>query len=112
MDTQVNRKLIPRAVNRTCVGCRRTGQPSELIRLVCRQNAVILVDRERKLPGRGAYLHNDSQCIDQAIARKALNRAFRQKVTTTNLHDDIQKLDLTPSTSPFGESMSAPTSTH
>jgi predicted RNA-binding protein YlxR (DUF448 family) len=31
----------------------------------------------RREPGRGAYLHRDAACLERAIKRKAIRRAFR-----------------------------------
>jgi uncharacterized protein len=40
------------------------------------ENAVT-VDPATKLPGRGAWLHPDPQCLDAAIRRRAFARALR-----------------------------------
>jgi uncharacterized protein len=37
----------------------------------------VTVDPARKLPGRGAWLHPDPQCLDAAIRRRAFGRALR-----------------------------------
>jgi len=66
---------------RTCIGCRRTAPQTRLIRVVAAIHAGQLrvhVDEERKLPGRGAWLHSDQNCINHAITRRAFNRAFRK----------------------------------
>lgn len=61
---------------RTCVGCRTTAQQNELLRVVLRQDQVV-VDANNRLSGRGAYLHRNLQCIDRAIQRRSLSRALR-----------------------------------
>nr|WP_084612375.1 YlxR family protein [Thermocrispum municipale] len=61
---------------RTCVGCRKRGLRSELVRVVALRGHVV-VDHRRRLPGRGAWLHPDQACLAQAIRRKALPRALR-----------------------------------
>src|SRR5690625_4777493 len=38
----------------------------------------IQVDEKRRLPGRGAWLHPDQNCINHAIQRRAFNRALRK----------------------------------
>ena len=60
---------------RTCVGCRRTAAKSELVRVVWRDGLV--VDIGQIEPGRGAYLHRGSACLEAALRRKALGRALR-----------------------------------
>lgn len=61
---------------RTCVGCRKTAAKTELQRVVC-VDGVITVDVRTRLAGRGAYLHRDLQCLQQAESRRAFQRALR-----------------------------------
>ena len=67
---------------RTCVGCRERGLRSELVRLTLAPDAAdgtsrVVVDERRALPGRGAWLHRDAACFEQAVRRRVLPRAFR-----------------------------------
>ncbi len=67
---------------RTCVGCRERGPRSVLVRVVRvdgdgQPRAV--VDPGRSLPGRGAWLHADLQCLELAERRRALPRALRTR---------------------------------
>ncbi|WP_421740809.1 YlxR family protein [Cellulomonas sp.] len=68
---------------RTCVGCRATGPRSALLRVVVRQesaanvSAVLFVDVDRRMPGRGAWLHPDPGCLEKAERRRAFGRALR-----------------------------------
>ena len=66
---------------RTCVGCRKRGLAVELLRVVAvgdgNGERAVTVDSARKLPGRGAWLHPDPQCLDAAIRRRAFVRALR-----------------------------------
>ncbi|WP_374107260.1 MULTISPECIES: YlxR family protein [unclassified Rhodococcus (in: high G+C Gram-positive bacteria)] len=36
-----------------------------------------VVDHRRRLPGRGAWLHPDANCLQQAERRRAFGRALR-----------------------------------
>jgi predicted RNA-binding protein YlxR (DUF448 family) len=47
-----------------------------LLRVVAR-DGVALPDPGRRLPGRGAHLHRDPACLEQAERRRALPRALR-----------------------------------
>ncbi|MDX1889272.1 DUF448 domain-containing protein [Mycolicibacterium sp. 050158] len=38
---------------------------------------VVVVDTAGNLPGRGAWLHSDQECLHVAIRRRALARALR-----------------------------------
>lgn len=60
---------------RTCVGCRRRADKSELLRLVWCGGPV--VDPRQVDPGRGAYLHPREACLELAVKRRALSRAWR-----------------------------------
>jgi predicted RNA-binding protein YlxR (DUF448 family) len=60
---------------RTCIGCRATVAADGLIRLALLDGRVV-VDQRRTLPGRGAWLHPDPQCLRQAMRRKAVGSAL------------------------------------
>ncbi|MGV0792641.1 YlxR family protein [Mycolicibacterium sp. XJ1819] len=70
---------------RTCIGCRKRGLAVELLRVVAVDNGdgpgngerAVTVDTARRLPGRGAWLHPDRQCLEAAIRRRAFARALR-----------------------------------
>ncbi|TVP64432.1 MAG: YlxR family protein [Nitriliruptor sp.] len=68
----------PRAPVRTCIGCRRARVKRALLR-VARTPEGVRVDPEARLPGRGAYLCPDPDCIAAARRRGAspLRRALR-----------------------------------
>ncbi|WP_281292224.1 YlxR family protein [Actinomadura decatromicini] len=61
---------------RTCVGCRVRTVKSDLLRLVVVED-VIVPDPRGRLPGRGAHLHPDPECLELAERRRAFPRAFR-----------------------------------
>ncbi|GGH63503.1 hypothetical protein GCM10007359_14860 [Rothia aerolata] len=44
-----------------------------------------MVDHLRDRPGRGAWIHNDSTCLENALKKGAFNRAFRTRVNATEL---------------------------
>jgi uncharacterized protein len=64
---------------RTCVGCREEEGKRGLVRLV-RAGGVVRADPSGRAPGRGAYLHPDQACLDQARRRHALERALKARV--------------------------------
>ena len=59
---------------RSCIGCRKTGGPSELMRMVLIDGKVIF-DQKQIAPGRGAWVHR--KCLELAIDRKAFKWAFK-----------------------------------
>nr|WP_245605902.1 YlxR family protein [Promicromonospora kroppenstedtii] len=71
---------------RTCVGCRGRDQRSALLRLVLdsamhdadvAEPRRIVVDVRACLPGRGAWVHPEPQCLELAERRRAVPRALR-----------------------------------
>ena len=56
---------------RTCVGCRERAAVSDLIRVVAVAGACV-PDPERRLPGRGAHLHPDPECLDARRAQAGI----------------------------------------
>lgn len=89
---------------RTCVGCRTRALQSDLVRVVARprQDAhaaeksaewIAWLDPDRRLPGRGAYLHPTLNCLDLAERRRALPRALRLSggLDVTGLRTQMQQ---------------------
>nr|WP_296767408.1 YlxR family protein [Rhodococcus sp. (in: high G+C Gram-positive bacteria)] len=70
---------------RTCVGCKERVSSADLLRVVIRRpendagssESVIVPDDTHRLPGRGAWLHPDPKCLDNAERRRAFGRALR-----------------------------------
>lgn len=66
------------------MGCRRTDSREVLLRVVVVEQAegspLLTVDPARRLAGRGAWLHPDTGCLEQAVRRKAFTRALRASV--------------------------------
>lgn len=75
---------------RTCIGCRGKDDRNVLIRLVRSGtdglNAVI-VDQYGRMPGRGAWLHSDPDCLEMAVRRRSFNRAFRAPVVSDSVKE-------------------------
>ncbi|BBY29393.1 YlxR family protein [Mycolicibacterium sediminis] len=71
----------PQGPIRTCIGCRGRELAVDLLRVTAESDGngeyVLTVDSAGNLPGRGAWLHPDQQCLDTAIRRRAFTRALR-----------------------------------
>ena len=61
---------------RTCVGCRVRAAKSDLLRIVAVEGRLV-PDPRATLPGRGASLHLDLDCLALAERRRAFPRALR-----------------------------------
>ena len=73
---------------RTCVGCRNRAEKSSLVRIIAR-DSVLDIDRTASAGGRGAWVHPSSECVAQALTRKAFGRALRTTVTHTEALDAL-----------------------
>ncbi|MGH3500496.1 MAG: YlxR family protein [Nocardioidaceae bacterium] len=65
---------------RTCVGCRKRAAKSDLLRVVVQAQGPtgsVVPDVQATRRGRGAYLHPDLACLEQAERRRAFSRALR-----------------------------------
>ncbi|HET8641110.1 MAG TPA: YlxR family protein [Pseudonocardiaceae bacterium] len=61
---------------RTCVGCRVRAPATGLLRVVA-VDGTLVPDPPRRLPGRGAWLHPDPDCLRAAERRRVFPRALR-----------------------------------
>ena len=61
---------------RQCLGCREHKPKKELIRVVRSPEGAVSLDFKGKLPGRGAYVCPQADCLAKARKSRALERAF------------------------------------
>ncbi len=59
-------KSTKHSPQRSCTVCRAKSDKSDLIRVVRSPDGRAVVDAAKKLPGRGAYICPDSDCIEKA----------------------------------------------
>ncbi|MGB9723221.1 MAG: RNase P modulator RnpM [Chloroflexia bacterium] len=82
-------KPRPRHIpERTCVACRRREAKRGLIRVVRTPEGQVEVDPTGRKPGRGAYLCPHPACWEEALKRRALNRALRVVLTS----EEVERL--------------------
>nr|WP_328698692.1 DUF448 domain-containing protein [Cellulomonas citrea] len=66
---------------RTCVGCRARDSRSSLLRVVVAganaESPRLVLDTAARMPGRGAWVHPDLECLELAERRRAFGRALR-----------------------------------
>jgi uncharacterized protein len=67
---------------RTCLGCRQVAPQPDLLRFVANRGEAV-ADPDRRLPGRGAYVHPLRACLEAAVRRRAFPRALRRPVTVS-----------------------------
>lgn len=69
---------------RTCVGCRRPASIAELVRVVRNPDGSLQVGRT--LPGRGAWLCQESpECFELAARKGGFARAFRTSIRAADV---------------------------
>jgi predicted RNA-binding protein YlxR (DUF448 family) len=76
---------------RTCVGCRQRSNRSDLLRIVANSTELI-IDFLAVLPGRGAWIHPSSDCIQKANERGAIARALRFRGSLTINQEQAEKM--------------------
>jgi predicted RNA-binding protein YlxR (DUF448 family) len=74
---------------------------TDLLRIVIKQGDLRL-DLDRKVAGRGAYIHPDGECLTTAIRRKAFERSFRSSVNVHKLNEDLSHYLSNPQSSETG----------
>ena len=71
-----------------CVVTREVKDINELFRIVKTPSGVILIEKDKHIPGRGAYLSKDKEIIKLAKKRKSLNKALRTNVDEA-IYDEL-----------------------
>lgn len=67
---------------RRCIVCRKPQQQNEMLR-IAKINKDFIIDDKNKLGGRGAYICKNKECINTAIKKRTLNRAFKMQVDSS-----------------------------
>ncbi len=65
---------------RKCVGCGEGKLKKELVRIVRTKEGEVSLDASGKKAGRGAYVCASVACLEKAVKRKSLQRAFEMPV--------------------------------
>ena len=69
--------MMPKKIPmRQCLGCREMKPKKELIRIVRSAEGTLNLDAKGKMPGRGAYLCHNMDCLERAVKTKAVERAL------------------------------------
>ncbi len=76
---------------RMCAVCRERKEKDELLRITKKQSGEVCVDVSGKMPGRGAYICKNGNCIKEAQKRRALERALSHKIEA-ELYAQIAKI--------------------
>ncbi len=80
-------------IKRMCVGCHEMFDKRQLVRIVKSPDGEINIDLTGKKNGRGAYICRNSECLNKAKKRGALEKAFSQNIDDevyARLKDEIK----------------------
>jgi predicted RNA-binding protein YlxR (DUF448 family) len=66
---------------RTCIGCRASGSPQDLVRLVVGPDGEVVADLAGGAFGRGAWVHPQLSCVEGAV-RGGLSRGLKTTIKT------------------------------
>ena len=61
---------------RMCIGCREMKPKRELIRVVRLPEGQVSLDSTGRMPGRGAYICKNADCLAAAVKAKRLQKAL------------------------------------
>lgn len=81
---------------RQCLGCREMKPKRELIRAVKSPDREVNLDFKGKMPGRGAYLCPNGECLKKAMKSKALERAFSVQIPEEIYEELRQQMEAKP----------------
>lgn len=73
---------------RLCIGCRTRETTNNLVRVAYEKasdSRSLVIDERSVLPGRGAWVHHNPECLSTALRKRAFARAFRNRVDTEKL---------------------------
>ena len=74
---------------RSCVSCRTVRDKNDLLRVVLTAEGNVVYDPTGKLPGRGAYLCPNEECITTELKKAAkLSRGLKKPLT----EDEVREL--------------------
>ena len=66
---------------RTCIGCNLKKDKKDLIRIVKNKENQIFIDKTGKQDGRGAYICDNTECLEKIQKSKRLERLFDMKIS-------------------------------
>ena len=81
-------------VSRTCIGCGEVHDKKTMIRIVKNPQGIIKADDTGRANGRGAYICLNEDCLEKAVKKQALNKAFKMQVskdTVSEVSEYIRK---------------------
>ena len=76
---------------RTCCVCRFKSEKSNFIRIVKSPDRIAIIDVYKKLPGRGAYICFDENCLEIAKKSGSISKALKGAEFTQNFWNELHE---------------------
>lgn len=76
---------------RTCIGCGQQKDKRDLIRIVKNNQGEIFLDKSGKEPGRGAYICENTECLERLIKSRKLEKSFKMKIED-NIYNKLKEM--------------------
>jgi predicted RNA-binding protein YlxR (DUF448 family) len=78
---------------RMCVSCREMKEKTYLIKVVKSAGGEIVIDKTGKLPGRGAYVCKNPDCVLKSEKKHSFERTFKGQVPPLLYHSLRNEID-------------------
>ena len=78
-------------IYRTCISTREIKNIKDLLRVIKTPSGNIVIQKDKHVPGRGAYISKNIEAINFARKRKLLNKALRTNVPE-EIYDQLRAL--------------------
>ncbi len=75
---------------RKCVGCGGMKSKKKMLRVIKTAEGEILLDATGRKNGRGAYLCQSRECLQQAVKGKGLERSFKMSIPK-DVYEKLEK---------------------
>jgi len=77
---------------RMCVSCRERFAKKELIRVVATPDGKTVIDPTGRLPGRGAYVCHNPECMKKALDKQQFDKGLHVKVDAESIRPELAKI--------------------
>lgn len=87
--------MVKKIPIRKCTGCGERKPKKELIRVVYnKNNEEVNIDKTGKLPGRGAYICPEIECLKKAKKANSLSRALKISISDEIYNKLMEEIDI------------------
>ena len=77
---------------RMCVSCKERFSKKDLIRIVASADGTVQVDPTGRLPGRGAYVCHNPECMKKAVEKQQFDRGLHRKVDPEEIRPQLDQI--------------------